>query len=270
MNARGNSMRWFSLGAAALVSFVSAANAADLADRAYTKAPNVAAPYNWTGFYFGGDLGGARSSNTGTFNPIPSVVELGALSAAGNNGGSSFLGGFHVGYNYQIAPTWVVGIEGDSSWTKAKGSFSQAWINPSMGPLPGTNITLSSQLDWMASARGRLGYLVMPNVMAYATGGAAWSKIQYDGSTSCSQFLCTGYSANATPSGIELGYVLGGGLEWMISDNWLVRTEYLSYHFSGGPNVIAQAGAAFARFPSNFLWDATHVNVVRGGVSYKF
>lgn len=248
--------------------------AADMAARTRVPPPAAAAPASsWTGFYVGGDLGGAWSSNSGTFNPLPSAVAFGAFPATGKDGGSSFLGGFHAGYNYQFAPAWVAGLEGDWSWTKAKGSFSQVWVNPGTGPTPGTNITLSSQLDWMASVRGRLGYLVTPNVLAYATGGAAWAKIQYAGSSSCSAgfgLLCAGYTTSATPSSTEPGYVLGGGLEWALTNNWLVRAEYLYYRFHAGPNVVAPAPAVFAGFPSNFSWNSTHVSVARGGVSYKF
>lgn len=34
-------------------------------------------------------------------------------------------GGFHAGYNYQFAPIWVAGIEGDWSRAHASGSFTQ-------------------------------------------------------------------------------------------------------------------------------------------------
>ena len=77
--------------------------AADLSARApYTKAPVYAAPlYNWTGFYFGGHIGGAFNGDS----------NFGGLTT-GNNGDGRFLGGLQVGADYQFAPNWVIGAEG--------------------------------------------------------------------------------------------------------------------------------------------------------------
>src|SRR5882724_921233 len=101
-------MKKFLLATVALVALGATvpALAADLPARAYTKAPAYAAPiYNWTGFYIGGHVGGAFNSDD-TFN---------GLAIANNNSGR-FLGGLQVGGDYQFAPNWVLGIEGQYSW----------------------------------------------------------------------------------------------------------------------------------------------------------
>ncbi len=122
---------------------------------------------------------------------------------------------------------------------------------------------MSSKLDWVTSLRARFGYLVTPNVLAYATGGVAWAKLDY--AASAIGFL---YSATTTPSDTQAGYAVGGGLEWAITSNWLLRAEYLFYRFDRAPNAIAMsAGSAN---PSGFSWTATNLSVVRGGLSYKF
>ncbi len=54
----------------------------------------------------------------------------------------------------------------------------------------------------------------------------------------------------------------------MMTDNWTLRAEYLSYHLDKGPNVVASGGPA--TLPSNFVWGNTQVSVARAGVSYKF
>src|SRR5207245_10921862 len=83
--------------------------AADLGARApYTKAPVYAAPiYNWTGFYIGGHVGGAFSSDN-NFNGL----------TTGNNRNGLFLGGLQGGAAYQFAPNWVVGAEAQYSWLR--------------------------------------------------------------------------------------------------------------------------------------------------------
>jgi len=64
-------------------------------------------PYSWTGFYFGGNLGGAWSGATLT-------DRLTGLAFDGDNSG--FIGGVQGGYNYQIRD-FVIGAEWDIDWT---------------------------------------------------------------------------------------------------------------------------------------------------------
>src|ERR1044071_4593142 len=89
----------------ALTSAIPAA-AADLGARPYyNKAPAYAAPlYNWTGFYLGAHLGGAFSSSN-NFNGL-------VLS----DSSARLMGGFQAGADWQFAPNWVVGAEGQYSW----------------------------------------------------------------------------------------------------------------------------------------------------------
>jgi outer membrane immunogenic protein len=87
---------------------------------------------------------------------------------------SSFAAGVHGGYNWQIGPRFVAGIEGDWTWTNASASFTQGWtLFGTATPVVGSFTTMSTKLDWLASIRGRAGYLVTPDLLAYVTGGAA-------------------------------------------------------------------------------------------------
>jgi outer membrane immunogenic protein len=230
------------------------------------------APASWTGFYVGGDLGGAWSNSNDTWDPLPSPIAFGEFGATGGNSGTAVIGGVHAGYNYQFAPAWVAGVEGDWSWTKAGGSFSQSVM---VDPPPGSccQLTMGSKLDWVSSLRGRFGYLVTPKLLGYATGGVAWERSDYAGLfciTSCDPAVGP-YTANSAFSNIETGFTVGGGLEWAMTSQWLLRAEYLYYHFSNGPSVVATPPQAFfAAFPSGFSWGATSLSVVRGGLSYKF
>jgi opacity protein-like surface antigen len=97
--------------------------AADLsaAQPMYKAPPMMTAP-NWTGFYIGGDIGGAWSHSDSSWFALPSAATFGVNSTGGSNDGSGFLGGVHLGYNYQFAPAWVAGLEGDWTWTHTRGS----------------------------------------------------------------------------------------------------------------------------------------------------
>jgi outer membrane immunogenic protein len=125
---------------------------------------------------------------------------------------------------------------------------------------------MSANADWLASSRGRVGYLVAPTVLAYATGGAAWGRIDYAANA---VNPANGYAAPVTASNTRSGYVVGGGLEWAMTDAWSVRAEYLNYRFDGGPNLTG-ASAVFPTLPSGYSWGNTRINVARAGVSYKF
>jgi opacity protein-like surface antigen len=81
-------------------------------------------------------------------------------------------------YNWQFAPTWVAGLEADWSWAKTGGSFDQPWVtNPGSAVVTGSFTIMGSSLDWVSSLRARLGYLVLPNLMAFGTVGGAWGEI---------------------------------------------------------------------------------------------
>lgn len=129
--------------------------AADLPARTtYTKAPAYVAPlYNWTGFYIGGNIGGAFSANN-------SFAGL----ATGNNNDGRFLGGLQVGYDYQFAPNWVLGVEGQYSWLANSGNGIV---------FPGGFAYTNNQRA-LGAVTGRIGYTWGPALL-YVKGGYAYS-----------------------------------------------------------------------------------------------
>jgi outer membrane immunogenic protein len=230
------------------------------------KAPPAPPATDWTGFYVGGDAGAAFANTPATWNPLPSAPAFGAFPISGHDRDTAFVGGGHAGYDYQFMPDWVGGIEGDWTWAKARGSLTQPWVaEPGFAVNPGSVTTMSTSLDWLASARGRVGYLVAPNILAYATGGIAWARLDYAASNTDT----VAYSTSAALSRTATGYAIGGGVEWEMTCNWFVRAQYLYYRFDAGPSVIAQAVSAPAS-PSGYSWSNTAVSVATGGLSYKF
>jgi outer membrane immunogenic protein len=259
-------MRKLILTASSFGALLMPAMAADMTP--YYKGPIPAPAWSWTGLYFGGDVGGAFSSANATWTPLPSTSVFGAFPQSGDVGGSAFAGGLFVGYNYQIANSWVTSIEGDWTGMRAGGSFTQPWqIASGFAAAPGATTSMSSEVEWAASLRGRLGYLIWPNLLAYGTGGAAWGKIQY-GASSLSP--STGYSAGAAFTNTNSGWVAGGGLEWAPFTGFglLLRVEYLYYDFGSAPTAVSSAGGGF--LPSGYSWGATKMSVARFGMSYKF
>jgi outer membrane immunogenic protein len=261
----GDAMNKLLLSALAFGALVMPAAAADMAP--YFKGPVIAPAWSWTGFYGGGDVGGAFTTSTATWNPLPSPGVFGAFPATANVGGSGFAGGFFAGYNYQFASNFVAGIEGDWTGMRAGGAFNQSWAAVPGFFAAGATTSMSSEVEWAASLRGRLGYVIWPNLMAYGTGGAAWGKIQYGAS---SLFPLTGYAAGAAFTNTSSGWVAGGGLEWAPFTGFglLLRAEYLYYDFSSAAAAVSTPPGGF--LPSGYAWSATKMSVARFGMAYKF
>jgi outer membrane immunogenic protein len=225
----------------------SSAYAADLQARPYTKAPPayVAPVYNWTGFYIGGFVGGAFNGSNG----FSSDFAPGTL--ASSNRDSAFFGGGTAGFNYQFAPNWVAGIEGDFGGLS---SGSRTFTDTVGGGV------IRDRNDWLASVTGRLGYTWGPGLV-YVKGGAA--------------FRDSGISAlNLTPGDIvatsrdNTGYTIGGGLEYMFAPAWSAKIEYQYYNF-GTTNVNAfLAPGAFPSGTAISYRDDSHT--VKAGINYHF
>jgi outer membrane immunogenic protein len=233
-------MKKFLLGTVAVVAvgMTVPALAADLGVRApnYTKAPPYAPPvYNyWTGFYIGGHLGGAFSSDN-TFNGL----------VTDNNNDGRFLGGVQVGADYQFAPNWVVGIEGQYSWLGNNNSVI----------FPGGFIYTNNQRA-IGSVTGRVGF-TWGATLLYAKGGYAFS----DNSESLS--LAGAPVAFTLDSGHRDGYTVGAGLEYMFAPSWSAKIEYQYYNFGSTQFVSPIALAPLGSFSND---DHT----VKVGLNYRF
>ncbi len=239
-------------------------NAADLPTKAAAYNAPVAGAFSWTGCYIGANLGGAWSREKADTTSITS----GQLPTLVNQNASSVIGGLNAGCNYQFDPHWVVGAEGDWSWTKLNANASVPTFNQNGVPAAGAGASFSGDAKWLASIRGRVGWVAMPNTLVYFTGGAARAKVDYAAvdafSGGCPNCAPTSFSRTKT------GYVLGGGADYALTHNWIVRAEYLYYHFGGESSVgffpdIVGGGPGAA-----FNWSDLQIHEVRLGVNYKF
>jgi outer membrane immunogenic protein len=241
---------------------LSTAGAADMR----LKAPPPAPALTWTGFYVGahGGVGWSRGDVRADYLPTPT---FGLFPTLATSSGSGALGGGQVGYNWMAAPNWLIGVEGDVSKTGIKSSLTVApALFPSGLPNTAQPTSWTRDLQWLASARARIGYTPTPNMLLYVTGGAAWGKFDYNAS-----FVNTAPGSNnwmAPFSKTDSGYVVGGGAEWMVAAHWMLRGEYLFYRLSGTSNLASNP--VFTAFPIQFTWNSTNTSVVRVAASYKF
>lgn len=230
-------MKKFILATTALVGLTFTAAAADLPSRrGPVVAPAVVPVFTWTGFYVGVQAGYGWGETDAA--GITAGIPVGALSYDIDG----FVGGGHVGANYQIGQ-FVVGVEGDIEFSDQSGGL--------FDPLTGD--TIASDIDWQGSVRARLGF-AFDRALVYVTGGVAFADIGYgafDGAT----------GASITTSDTSTGYTVGAGLEYAFTNNLTARVEYRYTEFDDQTIVITPVDSV--RFESE-----THT--IRAGVSYKF
>lgn len=245
--------------------------AADLAP--FTKAPPLVAS-SWTGFYAGLGLGFRSTSADLTTTSvlqdgIPRDLNGAALTQPFD--GSGFRVNPYAGFNWQVAPSWVVGVEGDVGFgdktTALPGFRASPWAGSSTFGVD----SLSVKAGWDASLRGRAGYLLTPSTLVYATGGLAWQH--YDITLVCVSLSCAGNGRSPnliSHSATRTGWTLGAGIETALWGNWLLRADYRYADFGTAPfNFTRTATAGPALTVDNF--DAklrTHTASV--GLAYKF
>jgi outer membrane immunogenic protein len=244
---------------------ISAAFAADLPYKAPAPAPVLP---SWTGFYVGAHVGAAwqHLSSGGIEDPN------GFLASGNLSGGSDTkaIGGFQAGYNWQFAPRWVAGFEGDFSWTSL---HDHREANPILSPTgvpagPNAIVALDAKTPWLASARARFGYTGwLDNTMFYLTGGAAWTNIEYSALFQTSPPL---NQANPGNTATKSGWVIGAGTEWMVTSKFLVRAEYLYYGIDSGNSLEAVSSPIPAPLPVVVNWGRENIQVFRVGGSFKF
>ncbi len=231
-------MRKLFLATAALTALWSSAFAADMPLKA--PPPPPAPPFSWTGFYIGGELGGAWANGHVTDS-------LFGLNASTSHSG--WLGGGVVGYNYQIN-NFVLGIEGDFDATSLKATGNGVFV-PGVGTLQA-----SAKTDWISTVTGRVG-LAADRALFYVKGGGGWV-----GNTASITNLNTGAAVSA--SNTNNGWLLGGGLEYAFAaSNWSGKLEfdYLGLRSWSWNSVV---------FPGDTFTASRNISMLKAGLNYRF
>lgn len=211
-----------------------------------TKGPAVMAPavipFSWTGLYVGTHVGWGNSRmDIQGFDSagLPTVFNTGSTDVSG------VIFGGQIGYNWQFAPQWIVGVEGQIAGTSMTG-FNY----------PAACCWMHSKVDALASVTGRLGWTPFdPRTMIYVKGGWAWIKNEY----------LFSYGLNTTEN--QSGWTLGGGFEWAPTwaSNWSFFAEYAYYQFDHHNTVVfgSSTSPSSASIKQN-------INTVKVGANYRF
>jgi outer membrane immunogenic protein len=224
------------------------------------KAPPVykAPVATWTGCYVGGNVGYGWAPTEWT--ATTTGIQFASQKATG------FVAGGQVGCDYQINQQWVIGFRGlFDDGLKGSSTLNAA-------------LTETVKVPWFATAVGRIGYLVAPNTLLFAQGGAAWARNElneccapvpagggFGGGGVVDTFFVLVFadgSANATRS----GWTIGSGIEHRFTPNISGFIEYDYVRL--GANDIAFTG--MNGWP-NFSYEIhQNINLVLTGLNFRF
>ena len=205
-----------------------------------------AASVNQSGFIGGGQIGYNYQWNQNFVAGLEADIQGSTIRGSGSYAGAS-----------QDHIAWLDPIGYPPSVDVGGGLFL-----PNAGPCwAGCNFTrtalgfghVTAGVDWMGTVRGRLGYLFTPTMLIYGTGGLAYGGVH--GSATHGgviQGVLTGMNAAAHPvpfdysqfngtytfplipgagsySNTQVGWIAGGGVEWLFMPNWSLKVEALYY-----------------------------------------
>jgi high affinity Mn2+ porin len=209
-----------------------AARAADM--------PVKALPYfDWTGFYFGGHVGYAQGSAKAASSDLQSTES--------NPSFASLFGGVQAGYNLLLPSRILLGAEADVTFP------NHLDPNNVVASLTTAQSNVSEQIDYIATLRGRLGY-VFGNWLIYGTAGFAASQDRFIETPGVVLNQDKVLQARA-------GVASGAGVEVAIAADWTTRLEYLYDRFE----------AADVRFPSGTRYASSwDLHFLRLGLNHKF
>lgn len=199
--------------------------------------------YSWASRYVGLQAGYAHSAADFRGN---------STAFGGDYSENAFIGGLYAGQDWQTG-RFVYGATVDFDWTDG-GETAFGDVDPMTG---GKGEAYSYDVDWVASARARLGYAPTDRLLAYATGGVAIGHFE----ATAYDYPFGGSVSTAAYSGVRFGGVVGAGLEFAIRDNWSIKGEYLHYAFDSIDLNLSLGEQASFR-PS--------LDAVRFGVAYRF
>ena len=206
-----------------------------------TESQNLPPPrFDWSGWYIGGHVADSLGRGTSTLsNPNPISV---------GNSFSSLYGGVQGGYNYVFPSRLLLGAEADMTFPNFQ-TYADGLIFTG-GTVQGTTVT--DQIDYIATLRGRFGY-AFDHWLIYGTGGFAWSLARFGETPGVAsdedKILLT-----------RTGWALGLGAEVPIAPDWTARIEYLYDRFGNVAGV----------FPSGTGYGSVFdINTLRFGLNYK-
>jgi outer membrane immunogenic protein len=241
------------LASSALLVASIAAHAADMPVKAKPAPPPapLPPPFSWTGFYVGGNVGGAWAHGSVTDS------RFGLNFSNGNNNGV-FIGGGQVGFNYQVN-NFVFGAEGDFDWAANNNKTGNGVLIPALG----STFRVTSNDRWLSTAAARFGVAV-DRLLFYGKAGGGW----VGNSSFMVTNVTTGTSITSSNANTSSGWLVGGGVEWAFTNNLSAKIEY-DYLGLSGRTFTVPVGSPFLA-GDTFTTGRGNVQMAKVGLNYRF
>jgi len=176
------------------------------------------------------------------------------------------------GFDTKLSDHWVVGAEIDASYSNLdqKKTFSGA---PIAGLAPtGLKTSASEKLDYMATLRGRVGFMPNDNTLFYLTGGLAAGHFEAKANVGVNGSSTLAWSGKDV--GAKVGWTVGAGVEYSVSENISLKGEALYYNL-GDISVTAKGNAAVRGVAALNGVDYAYKTDLKGiiariGLNYRF
>ena len=241
-------------------------------------------PHNWQGYYVGGFIGINNFEDTVTmqnepawaqyYGPYDGEFRPGDRLTGGN---SSYTAGVEFGYNQQFG-RWVAGVEADYMFGEISGTAQSSRpvcdnCNGGARIVPGLHAIATGQLNDFGTARARIGY-TFNNLLVFATGGLAWGQVN---TTLTDQYLYWDGDVDFpyAHSGNRVGWTLGAGTEYAVSEHVSLKLESLYYDLGSytgnyrsdylNPSFSPSDMNPYAQYKDHAAGE-----IVRAGLNYKF
>ncbi|RUT34524.1 porin family protein [Arsenicitalea aurantiaca] len=167
------------------------------------------------------------------------------------------LAGVQAGYDLEVGNGFVLGVAGDVAWTNIHAGIDGN-IGIFGGP-DGTDFEVSSTLAWLATLRARAG-LTYGNLLGYVHGGVAFGNTEREVS-----FGGTSLDLGDAESASRTGFVVGAGLEAMVTETISLQAEY-SYFDLGSDELFsfpAEGGTISGTENLSF-------HTIKAGLNFRF
>jgi outer membrane immunogenic protein len=210
---------------------------------------------NWSGFYIGGNGGGATALNRSSLD----IAGLGSPTSKFNLSPDGYFGGAQIGYNWQAA-NWVYGLEADIQGASLKDDRVCL-----LSCTTGQFVSYDQKMQWFGTVRGRVGYS-LGSTLFYGTGGLAYGGVK----TRVQEFVGFAGGLDQTFDKTKTGYTVGGGIEspfefmGMFGKNWTAKTEYLYIDLGRSTETYTLGGI------DHTLTTRVQEHMLRTGLNYHF
>ncbi|CAI2931871.1 outer membrane protein [Aminobacter niigataensis] len=194
----------------------------------------------WSGAYAGLQAGYGSGSSTYIVDIFPNLFI--PYDPKG------FFGGAYAGYNVEVKPGWIAGVEADLSAGGLESGRTTV-----LNPRP-THEFGHADIVWQGALRARLGYDA-GRVLPFATAGLALATYQHSVEN---EYIYDGFNRTT------LGWTIGAGFDYALTNRLIARAEYRFSDYGTDHYDRKFVGGALSHEVDLATQD------VRIGLAYKF